>query len=157
MPALDALRLQDCKPVLVDLAYGSSQLTVELPASTSLVAPEERPGVADELSAVRDALRSPVVGPALRDIVTPGARVAIAVCDGTRPQPRRPMLAAVLEEIAGRVDMDDVVVLVATGTHRGNTPAELEAMFGPELLAKVARGEPRCSRRGQPRQPGDDG
>ena len=137
MPALDALRLQDCKPVLVDLAYGSSQLTVELPASTSLVAPEERPGVADELSAVRDALRSPVVGPALRDIVTPGARVAIAVCDGTRPQPRRPMLAAVLEEIAGRVDVDDVVVLVATGTHRGNTPAELEAMFGPELLAKV--------------------
>ena len=29
--------------------------------------------MADELSAVRDALRSPVEGPALRDIVTPGA------------------------------------------------------------------------------------
>jgi lactate racemase len=123
--------------VLVDLAYGSSQLSVELPAGTSLVAPEDRPGVADELSAVRDALRSPVAGPALRDLVTPGARVAIAMCDGTRPQPRRPMLQAVLEEISGTVDLDDVVVLVATGTHRGNSPEELEEMFGPELLAKV--------------------
>jgi nickel-dependent lactate racemase len=123
--------------VLVDLAYGSSQLTVELPDGTSVVAPEDRPGVPDELGAVRDALRSPVEGPALRDVVRRGAKVAIAVCDGTRPQPRRPMLAAILEEIAGTVDLDDVVVLVATGTHRGNSPAELEAMFGPELLAQV--------------------
>ena len=123
--------------MLVDLAYGSSQLTVDLPAGTALVTPGERPGVADELRAVRDALRSPVEGPALRDIVRSGARVAIAVCDGTRPQPRRPMLEAVLDEIAGTVDLDNVVVLVATGTHRGNTPAELDAMFGPELLSKV--------------------
>ena len=137
MPALGSVQLPDCRSVLVDLAYGISQLTVELPAGTALVRPEERLGVADELRAVREALRSPVEGPALRDIVTPGARVAIAVCDGTRPQPRRPMLEAVLEEIAGTVDLDDVVVLVATGTHRGNTPAELEDMFGPELLAKV--------------------
>ena len=71
--------------------------------------------MADELGAVRDALRSPVEGPALRDSLRAGRRVAIAVCDGTRPQPRRPMLAAVLEEIAGTVDLDDVVVLVATG------------------------------------------
>ena len=38
-----------------------------------------------------------------------------------------PALLDVLEPVVG---LDDVVVLVATGTHRGNTPAELEAMLG---------------------------
>jgi lactate racemase len=32
---------------------------------------------------------------------------------------------------------EDVTVLVATGTHRGNDPAELEAMFGRETLDRV--------------------
>ena len=49
--------------MLVDLPYGSSQLTVELPAATLVVAPEDRPSAADELEAIRAALRSPVSGP----------------------------------------------------------------------------------------------
>jgi len=123
--------------VLVDLPYGDSQLTVELPSTTVVVAPEDRPATADELDAVRAAVRSPVSGPALRRIVTPGAKVAISVCDGTRPQPRRPMLTALLEEIVAGTDLGNVTVIVATGTHRANTRDELEAMFGPELLASV--------------------
>ena len=123
--------------MLVDLPYGDSQLTVELPSTTVVVAPEDRPATADELDAVRAAVRSPVSGPALRRIVTPGAKVAISVCDGTRPQPRRPMLTALLEEIVAGTDLGNVTVIVATGTHRANTPDELEAMFGRELLASV--------------------
>lgn len=69
--------------------------------------------------------------------MAPGAKVAIAVCDGTRPQPRQPMLWALLEEIGPRADPDDVVVLVATGTHRANTPEELRAMFGDDLLGRL--------------------
>ncbi|HTT88492.1 MAG TPA: nickel-dependent lactate racemase [Acidimicrobiales bacterium] len=125
------------RSVLVDLPYGSSQLAVELPPKTLVVAPEDRPGATDELAEIREAVRSPVSGPPLAEVVPPGATVAIAVCDGTRPQPRRPMLSALLEVIATRTDLDHVVVLVATGTHRANTPAELEEMFGPELLDKV--------------------
>jgi nickel-dependent lactate racemase len=36
----------------------------------------------------------------------------------------------VLEVLEGIVPLEDVVVLVATGTHRGNTPAELREMLG---------------------------
>ena len=66
-----------------------------------------------------------------------GQTVAIAMCDGTRPQPRHLMIPAVLDELEGIVDPDDIVVLVATGTHRGNTPTELEAMLGPDVLERV--------------------
>jgi nickel-dependent lactate racemase len=47
------------------------------------------------------------------------------------------MLSALLEVIAAQTDLDNVVVLVATGTHRANTAAELEEMFGRELLGSV--------------------
>ncbi len=123
--------------MLVDFPYGGSQLPVELPPSTLVVAPEDRPAAPDALEAIRTALRAPVSGPPLRDVVPPGATVAVSVCDGTRPQPRRPMLTAVLEALTTRTDLANVVVLVATGTHRGNTPAELEEMFGRELLQSV--------------------
>ena len=47
------------------------------------------------------------------------------------------MLGAILDEIGNQVGLDHIVVLVATGTHRANTPAELQDMFGPDLLASV--------------------
>lgn len=47
------------------------------------------------------------------------------------------MLRAILDELDGVVRLDDVVVLVATGTHRANTEAELRAMFGDEIVDSV--------------------
>ena len=123
--------------MLVRFPYGTSELTTDLPAGTCVIEPESICASDNELETVRQALHNPVRGPVLRDLVTPGSTVAIAVCDGTRPQPRRPMLTAVLEELDGRARPEDIVVLVATGTHRANTPGELLEMFGPELLRAV--------------------
>ena len=125
------------RPVVVRFPYGTSELPIELPPGTCVVAPVDQSAAADPLATIRQCLRNPIGGPALSEVVAPGAKVAIAVCDGTRPQPRRPMLEALLEEIEGRARLEDVVVLVATGTHRANTRAELEEMLGPELLGAV--------------------
>ncbi len=95
----------------------------------------------DPVGALTAALRAPVGRPPLREVVRTGQRVAISICDGTRSQPRREMLTAVLGEI-DHVPADDVVIMVATGTHRGNTPAELEAMLGADLLSRLSRRQP---------------
>ncbi|MFP5336398.1 MAG: nickel-dependent lactate racemase [Actinomycetes bacterium] len=119
----------------VRLAYGESGLEVDLPDDrTTVVEPVYVPGAADPAAVLRQALRNPVAGPRLRDLVRPGQTVALAVCDGTRAQPRRLMVPAVLEELEGVVDPHDVVVLVATGTHRGNTHQELREMLGDEVV-----------------------
>jgi len=124
--------------VNVRLAYGSGGLDVDLPASrTTVVRPTDHPGAPDERAALRAALRAPVAGPPLRELVRPGQSVAISMCDGTRAQPRRLMIPAVLEEIDGIIDPGDVVILVATGTHRGNTDAEIRAMLGDEVVERV--------------------
>jgi lactate racemase len=122
----------------VELAYGSGRLAVELPAGrTTIVAPTHPPAAPDVWAAVRDALRAPVAGPALRSRVRRGQTVAIGACDGTRPQPRQIVIPAILEELDGLVRPEDVTVLVATGTHRGNTDTELRAMFGDEVVDTV--------------------
>ncbi len=102
-----------------------------------MVAPGQMHVVPDERAAVlAGSPRGPTVGAPLRERVRAGQTVAIAMCDGTRPQPRHLMIPAVLDELEGIVDPDDVVVLVATGTHRGNTPAELEAMLGERARSR---------------------
>ena len=57
------------------------------------------------------------------------------MCDGTRAQPRDKMIPAVLDELG--VPDEDVVILVATGTHRGNTDEEIRAMLGDDVVERV--------------------
>jgi lactate racemase len=121
----------------VTLAYGREGLTVDLPVDAAVITPVHHPAAPDVTAALRRALREPVAGPPLRDRARPGQTVAISACDGTRAQPRQLMIPAVLEELDGIVDLDDVVVLVATGTHRANTEAELRAMFGDAVVDSV--------------------
>jgi nickel-dependent lactate racemase len=119
------------RTVTVRLAYGEGGLEVELPADrTTVVEPTYVEAAEDQAGLLRDALRNPVDGPPLRELVKPGQTVAISMCDGTRPQPRHLMIPAVLDELDGIVSPDDVVVLVATGTHRGNSDAEIRQMLG---------------------------
>jgi len=120
------------------LAYGRTGLDVDVdPARTDVVRPAHRPAAADPAAELQRALRQPVAGPPLRDRVAPGSTVAISVCDITRAQPRELMVNAVLTELEGLVARTDVTVVVATGTHRANTDAELRAMLGDEIVDTV--------------------
>src|SRR3954451_14550903 len=119
------------------VAYGDTGLWLDVPDGSTIVTPSHRAAAADQRQAVREALRRPVAGPPLRERVARGQTVAVSACDITRPQPRHVMIPVLLEELDGIIDLDDVVVLVATGTHRANTPEELRAMFGDEVVDSV--------------------
>jgi nickel-dependent lactate racemase len=120
----------------VALAYGSASLAIDVPAGATVVTPAHHPAVTDEVAAVLAALERPVAGPPLRDLLRPGARVAISVCDATRAQPRRPMLAAIAAVLDGIVRPDDVVVLIATGTHAPSSEAQRREMLGDDVLGR---------------------
>src|SRR6185436_10439313 len=120
----------------VRLAYGAGGLEVELPEErTTVVEPAYHEGAPDELDVLRRALQEPVAGPPLRELARAGSKVAISMCDGTRAQPRDKMIPAVLDELG--VPDEDVVILVATVTHRGNTDEEIRAMLGDEIVERV--------------------
>ncbi len=121
----------------VDLAYGRGRLTIDLPDErTTVLEPTYVPGLPDQAQAVRDALRAPTGTPPLRSLVRRGQTVAIAICDGTRPMPSHTVLPVVLEELS-EIQPADIAVLVATGTHRPTTGAELEQMVGTDVMNRV--------------------
>jgi nickel-dependent lactate racemase len=118
----------------VRLDYGTDGLEVDLPdGRTTVIEPDYPKGAADPMAELRKALDAPIGSAKLAELVPSGARIAIAVCDGTRAQPRELMLQALFEAIP-RVSPDQVVILVATGTHRANTREELMGMLGSEIV-----------------------
>jgi nickel-dependent lactate racemase len=122
----------------VRLAYGEVGLDLEVdPTICTVVEPVFASAAHDPATLLLKAMREPVAGPSLRERVRPGQTVAISACDITRPQPRHLMIPALLDELDGIVDINDVVVLVATGTHRANTDTELREMFTDEVVDSV--------------------
>jgi nickel-dependent lactate racemase len=116
------------------LDYGTDGLTVAVPDDrVTVIEPVARTAAPDPHETLVRAIRAPIGRPPLRELWRPGQRVAISVCDITRAQPRRQQIEALLSEMPG-VRHEDVTILIATGTHRVNTPEELERMLGPELV-----------------------
>ena len=116
------------------LDYGVDGLVVDLPDErVTVIEPVFREAVRDPRAALVQALRAPIGRPPLRELVKGGQTVAISVCDITRPQPRAEMVRALVDEMPG-IRSEDITILIATGTHRVNTPAELEGMLGADIL-----------------------
>ena len=120
--------------MLTNLAYGRSGLPVELPDDrTTVVEPTYIPALPDQSGALLNAIRNPIGTPPLRQLVRPNQTVAIAVCDITRPMPSATVLPVVLRELR-HLPAEGIAILVATGTHRSNTLAELEQMLGSDVV-----------------------
>jgi len=81
--------------------------------------------------AVEEALSRPIGTPRLKELVKPGQTVALVVTDITRQLPEEIILPLLLKELeAGGIKKKDITAVVATGTHRPNTPEELREKFG---------------------------
>lgn len=118
----------------VRLAYGRDGLLVDLPDDrTTVIEPTYVPGLPDAEGAVLTALRNPIGTPSLRQIIEPSQKVAISVCDITRPMPSKTLLPLLLGELR-HVPNENIAILIATGTHRGNSDAELAEMLGDEVV-----------------------
>ena len=121
----------------VKLAYGKTGLVIDVPEDrATVVQPQYLPGLPDQYGAIRTAIRDPVGGASpLRRLAEPSDIVAISVCDITRPMPTSTILPVVLEELA-RVPDENIVIIVATGTHRPNSHDELRDMLGAQVVER---------------------
>ncbi len=115
----------------VPIAFGRTGLELEVPDGVDVLAPSRRAALADPVAAIAAAIRAPAFGRPLADIARPGASVAVSVCDVTRPFPARTVLPVLIDLLPGR----RITLVVATGSHRACTQAELEEMLGHEVLA----------------------
>lgn len=119
----------------IDLPYGHKQLLITIPDEWlgEVAAPRPVAPAVDVAGLVRDAIRQPIGCRPLAQIVAPGQRVAILVDDATRKTPASQILPLLLDELqAAGVRQADICLVVALGTHRPMTQAELVAKLGEE-------------------------
>jgi nickel-dependent lactate racemase len=125
--------------VRVELAYGRQGTSVEVPDTAEVVAPVDQPRLDDEAAAITGALRRPLAGPPLAELLGRAGRVAVVFPDLTRPMPNRTVLPPLLDELArAGVPDEHVTLLCATGTHRQATAEEMEELVGPGIVARYA-------------------
>ncbi len=117
----------------IRLAYGRGFIEVVLPVDADVLRPVHATPVLNPTAALAAALQHPAAGPSLAELVPRGAHVGVSICDVTRPFPTRLALPVLLDE----QPTTRVTVFIATGTHRGCTEQELDAMLGPAVRERV--------------------
>jgi nickel-dependent lactate racemase len=119
----------------IKLAYGQTGLDLTLPDDANVIIVENRfvQPLADPVEALRQALRTPMNAPALRETVKPDDTVAIIFSDITRPTPNHLILPVILHEL-DHVPASNILLCNALGTHRPNTREELTRMLGAEIV-----------------------
>lgn len=120
----------------VNLAYGQGHLSVEMPdGRTTVIEPSHTPGLPDERGAVREGLQKPIGAKPLREWIKPDAKVCISFTDITRATPNERLIPWLLDFLAD-VPREQIILMNQLGTHRPNTPAELEKMLTPEVVRR---------------------
>ncbi len=124
---------------IVHVAYGKGRIPLRLDpdlARWHVITPVREEMLSNPREAFDVACADPVGAPPLHEIAKPNDRVVIVTSDGTRPVPNRILIPWVLETL--NVPLDNVTILLGTGTHRANSPEEIESMFGTDIVGKVA-------------------
>ena len=123
------------------LKYGKEEVGLSIPdrnVSGVLEPSGTLPPVADLGAAVKDVLANPTAGPSLARLVREAMphRVAIIVNDMTRSTPTAEILPPLLAELERLgVARSAIRIVVATGTHRPMTDAEIETLVGKETAS----------------------
>ena len=118
--------------MIVELPYGKGLLPVTLDDAldVTVLAKPPMPLLANPDAAVRQALASPVGAAPLAKIAAGKRSACILVCDVTRPVPNGLLLRPIVETLlAAGLDAANITVLIATGLHRPNEGAELQALI----------------------------
>lgn len=85
----------------------------------------------------REALKRPVSSLPLTDRVSARDSIAIMVEDLTRASPKKAVLSALLETLDSiSIPDQQIVIVIALGTHRALTSHELQEAFGREMVTR---------------------
>jgi nickel-dependent lactate racemase len=117
----------------IHLEYGNDGLAVAIPSgNVTVLAPRFIAGVSDEAAAFQQAVRQPINAKPLKELIVATDKVAVVIPDITRPLPSERLLPWLFAELA-HVPAENFVIVNGTGSHRVNTPAELEQMVGADV------------------------
>ncbi len=122
----------------IELKYGQRTQTGKLPVAAQVLVPQISPPTQSAVEMVRQALRKPLGGPPLAEIVHANEQVVIITSDITRYTGSEIYLPLLVEEL-NRCGIPDaqISILIALGIHRPQTNEEHRKILGP-LYGRIA-------------------
>lgn len=117
--------------------YGPEQLSFALDDANFLyyAAPVTGHAVPDQQQVITQAFDHPIGALRLEESVRPDQKIVILLDDVTRPTPKRVLLQEVLRRLASAgVPDGNITLIMALGTHRTLTDAEVERHFGHDVI-----------------------
>lgn len=122
------------------IGYGSSQIDFEIPdnARVDVLKPNSVAPAADGAERIAHALDNPV-GTTLESLMDESKRVCIIVDDVSRPTPAELILSVLLPRLHKLgVKKENIYFVLALGSHRRMTQAEVEQKLGAANAAEYA-------------------
>ncbi len=126
------------------LHVGRERVTLKLPVQTDVLSMPETAPLKDPEAVIQQSLRQPIASVPLADVIDRAlaknlrARAVVVISDNTRPVPYKGesgILWPVIKQLlVSGVPAKNILIIVATGTHRALTQAELEDMLDERVF-----------------------
>jgi nickel-dependent lactate racemase len=122
------------------LKYGNKKITLNLKENEikDIIEADasDHPSLAEITKA---ALSNPIASKQLKDLVSIGDSALIIISDITRSWQQIPkILLFLIEELkVGGIELDDITILSALGSHRAHSESEKKELLGEDLYSKV--------------------
>jgi nickel-dependent lactate racemase len=124
----------------ITFPYGRESRSFELPTANlgEILCPNRVTLPDDGVTTIAAAIAAPIGAPRLAELARCSHRAVIIADDLTRPTPVSLVLPQLLAELnAGGLPDDRIRVVIALGTHRPMTEAEIINRFGVEVVRRV--------------------
>ncbi|NLW56846.1 MAG: nickel-dependent lactate racemase [Firmicutes bacterium] len=129
----------------VSANLGALTVELHLPEATEIIKMNKPSTLSEPAAMIKAALKATSAGPSLEQVIqeklktNPEPKVVIVISDNTRPVPysgENGILWPVIEELLAQgINAKQILILVATGTHRPVTMEELRLMLDPRVFA----------------------
>lgn len=126
--------------VTIRLPYGNREVAVTTASERLLgvFSPSDTLPVADLQQEIRRALAEPIHSQPLRELVRGKQKIVFIADDNTRLTPTATIMPILLDECNAAGIADTCIsIVIALGTHRAMTPAEILEKFGEETVRRV--------------------
>ncbi len=128
----------------ISLPYGKGTMLADIPSSRvkGVIQADSKKILlnsyqSSEEELVEHSLQNPIDSETLSELARGKKNVVIISSDHTRPVPSKKIMPKIIEEIKKGNPEASITILVATGTHRLTTHAELIGKYGLEIVSKI--------------------
>jgi nickel-dependent lactate racemase/HD superfamily phosphodiesterase len=122
------------------LKYGKTVIDLDFPESASILSHVEKASEQnnDEAAIIHRALAAPIDSLPLEKVVRKGEKTCIVVPDSTRVCRAAIFLPILIEKLnACGIEDHDILILMANGSHRKNTPEEQIEILGEAIVNRI--------------------